>query len=211
MQVVFGEKQKITSTTTPLGGAFLVPPESLWISCREQFADKFKPDTKGFFFAHFNSNLDVASFINKIEDVIELEKKRLPDGLFYHEKSKYSETNLGSVIWVEPSDFWKQCEIRRSLFTLFLRCAQKYKLDSDNFDDALYSTNYVAMTKDAINRFLFGFTTFVKDEVALGSNRTTLKGWVNVFQHKSKNEVKKQLVASDNSEESLIDLNSLWS
>lgn len=178
--------KKVYCVTAPTAGYFSLNNVGLdgelkWENCRERFFNTFIETTPGFYYAVKPSTAKhVAEFIARIEELIELEKIPNPKTLFNFKASSFSETNVSSVLWIEPSDFWKMCEARRSLFTVFTRCALDYNAEKDNFEAALYSNKYVAETKDAVNRFLLGFREF---KLIPG---TTFTGWVNFFRENRK-------------------------
>ena len=58
------------------------------------------------------------------------------------EKSAYRKTPKNTVLWVEPSPFWRACGLRRSVLTAFLRSGLNYSVVGDNFDDAMFSDAY---------------------------------------------------------------------
>lgn len=187
----------------PKTGNFAIDKEDVknlsWQHCRETFGDQFTENTPSLYFCHGADQSEaVASFISKVEDVLhisamEIREERHP--LFFSncEPTVFAKTNRNNIIWVKPSKFWMSVAMRRSLFTVLLRCGRQYNPKADNFQEALYSDNYIVNTKDAVKRFLFGFTDFITDEVAFGNGRRTNKGWVNCFQNKSVDEIRKQL------------------
>ena len=167
------EKKQIPETATVPGpGCFLI--ENAWEKCRDSFARFFSKDTTFFVFSHaadIKIGEAIASFIAKVEKILEVEQ------------SSFCLTNRPYALWIEPSSFWKKCIVRRSLFSALLRAGQQYNPNVDNFEQALYSDVYTAQTKNAVMRFLFGFTKFNEEEARrlLNFNPTPANGWYCVF------------------------------
>lgn len=191
--------------------------EVKWITCREAFANKFNNSTEGFYFScnvekrrwptgdggiPKDYPVNVCEFMYKTESIIS-EFSGISEELC---RSSFAKTNLKSVIWIEPSSFWKSCPMRRSLLSIFLRSSITYSPFCDNYEDALYSYGYSKRTKNAIMRFLFGFTNFKLDQ---GSAVTGRHGWLTFFEKKSDQEVKKHL-QSDGKEFFVLAKDALW-
>ncbi len=169
--------------------------------CRERFAVSFNSDVCSLYFKHpAGKSIDVASFILKTEEVL---------GLKFI--SEFAETNRDTILWIAPSDFWRKCSIRRSLFTIFLRAGNYYDCDKNNYEEALFRQDYVAPTRKAIIRFLFGFTEYTGPEI-VPTGTVSYKGWHSVFENKNEAEVKSMLVSPRKSFPVCGDLfpNSLW-
>lgn len=171
------------------------PKQPNWEHCREQFAGKIDGTINGFFFSHGpNQGENVAGFMAKTEEILELPAR-----------SRYFFTDKDFAMWFEPADFWKPCDMRRSLMTLFLRCGMWYDPEKDNYEQALFgdvtitgdkAREYSQATRLAIMRFLYGFTTFVRPkEMPLPMPGLQKNGWVEVFRGKSIKEIKTLLVA----------------
>lgn len=197
----------------PESGSFAVQPENNkvldWIHCRDTFSNCFTKETEGFYFSHKVDRRRIASFIEKTEMILEQRMEPEPqlrlfaDGLTAHfQASLFQYTNRDHATWVVPCGFWKQIYIRRSLFTLLLRAGQCYDPAIDNYEDALYSISYLHTSKDAVMRFLFGFTDFHVDQWSCG--------WAATFCHKDIDEIREKLIAKDNAEVSLIGVGSIW-
>jgi hypothetical protein len=151
----------------PGPGQFSLEGDELnWEFCRENFSKKFTSNTRGIFFSCAEEQSEfVGEFIEKTEDIL------IKAALQNINKSKFFKTNLNFAIWIEPSSFWLDCPMKRSLFTILLRCGLSYK---DDYEKALYSIHHSKITKDAIQRFLYGFTEFVQEgEILDGIG----KGW----------------------------------
>ena len=175
------KRAKQTQQKPKLGSFALDKPELNWEVCRENFS-KFFPN-KGFFFSHEPKQGEcIVLFLEKIEKILSLRSK-----------SKYAKTNLNFALWIEPAPFWLDCHMRKSLLTLFLRAGIKYHPQEDNFQEALLSQNFIASSKNAVYRFLFGFTEFQgypKMAVGIG------KGWNSYFKNKPDAFVCSQLISS---------------
>lgn len=188
----------------PDAGLFSPEKDELsWQKCREQFAKTFGRDTVGFFFSHEPDKREgITHFIRKCEVVLaEVSEK--------FEPSQFSQTNLNFALWVEPSEFWKVCEMRRSFFTILLRCGLAYQVKDDNFEEALFSQSYTKRTKDATQRFFYGFTRYSgKGERLSGIG----KGWVNSFEKSKVDDIRGRLLLPKGVEQEhcLVGAGSLW-
>jgi hypothetical protein len=192
----FGKIRTKQVNRPPRIGSFAIEgPELKWESCRENFSRVF-PLNKGMFFSHEpNQGEKIAIFIDRVEQILCLKNK-----------TAYAKTNLNFVLWLNPSDFWKECPMKRSLFTVLLRAALKYDPLRDNFQEALLSNSYIVSSKNAVYRFLFGFTKFQGDKKrAIGVG----KGWVSYFKNKSDDFVCTSLVAPRKKKQILA--GNLWS
>ncbi len=186
MQADFKEKKIITSfsTNVSVGSFALDNLPVLFEHCRERFAVSFKPATPAFFFKTENDqSKNVAKLIWKVESLLNVE-----------EMSSFCLTNRKSVVWVKPSNFWKVCPIRRSLFTVLLRAGNAYKAEEDNFEQAIFSHEFVIPTRRAVMRFLFGFTKYV-GEVPKDSGNINTRGWKSLFYNKSDDEITSMLIS----------------
>jgi hypothetical protein len=163
-----------------------------WIHCRERFAGLFNSRIEGFYFSHECDRMQVVKFIEKTEKILE----RPTHCLFQPTQRNYA-------TWVFPSEFWKRCPIHRSLFTLLLRAGQTYNMTSDNYEYTLYAHDYLKQTKEAVMRFLFGFTEFT---IQGGWDI----GWVGTFANKPIEEIRTKLVSPKPVESTLIGVGSLW-
>lgn len=196
-------KNIVNDTTFPQIGSFSIETPINWQKCRETFANLFTSEISGFYFSHGTDNPNASdcifSFILKTEDILRVSGITL-------DSTKISKTNRNFAIWVEPSSFWKDCEFKRSLFTIFLRCGIQY---TENYDNALSSQTYITDTLPAVKRFLFGFTHF--NEVA--DKRFKPRGWVNAFLNKTKDDVKTILTkpSTQENQNNFFGVGSLWS
>lgn len=207
-KVVFGELKEFRQVYAlpPIGNFALdvdPPKEPKWQHCREQFAPQFNRDVKGFYYSTNNCE-DVAEFVVKCEEII---------GIGEH--SSFSKTEKDIVLWVIPSSFWVNCEMKRSFLTMILRCGLNYNREKDNFDDALFSEQFsenkwARETKLATMRFLFGFTYWTGEQPYFSFLNTNKHGWHEEFQNLDIFTVKKRLVSLDKPRESNIGFDTLW-
>lgn len=177
--------------------------------CREKFALHFKTGTVGFYFKHSgfdgttpgNKSKNIAIFIKKTEII-----------LGQTEFSQFALTNRDTIVWVEPSMFWKSCRMRRSLFTILLRAAIAYIPRIDNYEDALFDEKYIISTRYAMMRFLFGFTKYVGPSMDSEGSSYEYKGWKAIFEAKDEFTVKNWLVSpNSNYKKSIPELRkALW-
>lgn len=121
----------------------------IWHTCRELFHTHLS-GLKLFFYAHeVGKGACIAEFISKIENDLDVKPR-----------SKFGPTQRKTIMWIEPSKWWINRAMRRSLFTLLLRTGSNYQLSKDNFEEALYSHHYALDTRYAIERFLKGYTKY---------------------------------------------------
>ncbi len=210
MLVNFGRKKEFNPSHAPYAspavGSFAVHGEMIaWVKCREQFAPKFSSNSDGIYFVHKKGQGEsVAAFIIQAERVL---------GVTYKNRSTFSKTNKDCVIWVGVSSFWKECELRRSLFTILLRAGMNYSIEENNFSKALFSNLYVKDTELAIKRFFFGFVNFKINMIKTESGFIPVrKGWVTIFKNVGSKDVKKMLVQPNkkSSESNFLAAGTLW-
>lgn len=144
-----------------------------WLYCREYFQDESQ-GIKRILFCHKECrSKNIAGFLFRVEETLCLS-----------EKSVLGPTQRYNVSWISVSPWWTKTSMRRSLFTIMLRCGQAYDLKSENFDEALLSVTYARNTQYAIRRFLDGYTKYAGNT----------KGWNNQFKLASDDLVDKLLV-----------------
>lgn len=212
---IFGEVKVINGLYgTPPAGQFaletLASPH--WDHCREQFLGKMKNDLQGFYFSHgANQSENIAYFLAKFEEILEIT-----------DFSSFQKTNISTILWVIPSKFWMNCVLKKSLLTLLLRVGINYNPETNNFDEALFSdgfaeNKYARETKNAIMRFLFGFTeyrgTIPGSDCTWDGGSTLMKhGWHAEFVDAGIPQVCRKLVRSKNTiyEPISIGIESLW-
>jgi hypothetical protein len=183
------------SYNVPPPGAYALQADvvEFW-KCREQFATRFLESHTGFFFSHKpNQGLSIASFLQKIECILDLA-----------EPSVYARCNEPNVLWIEHSKFWSNCIMRRSVLTVFVRCGLLYDPAKNNMDDALFGecwdgslwsqigspNDYARQTRPALMRFLYGFTSYKTDP-------NSRNGWRDNFQNNDEQVIRNRLVSSD--------------
>jgi hypothetical protein len=202
MKLEFGDTKLVEKETSlPINGSFSLGKPLNWKKCREQFARDFDEKTDGFFFSHPNGSSDcIAAFVSKTEDIIEVVSP-LP------ERTRFCRTNVPYALWITPSSFWKECFVRRSLFTILLRCGFEYRPLYDNYEDALKSNIYSQETLPAIRRFLFGYTQFTNNDTVLNG-----RGWRDLFVNKDVEEIRSKLTLPKNAniEKTMIGLGTIW-
>lgn len=187
MKIELKQSKIVNSLNTDVVvGSFAFDSQPLQFeNCRERFASTFNANTTGFYFKHSpEKGESIANFIVKTECVL--------GNLVF---SEFAQTNRDSILWVSPNMFWKQCPMRRSLFTILLRAGNSYNLDLDNYEEALFSNEYIDKTKKAFIRFMMGFTQYVGPDIVT-TGTVWFKGWKSVFEDKNELEIKKMLVSS---------------
>lgn len=182
------EEKHLTQDVTPILGSFMAlnanGSNSEWKKCREQFASNFTATIPGFFFSHKpNNGHNVAAFIAKTEEILALTNK-------LDVYTKFGRTNRLYATWIELTKFWSECECRRSLFTILLRCGDNYDAEADNYEEALDSVGYSKNTIIAVRRFLYGHTRFNK-----ANPGTSGMGWYSLFHGKPIEDVCNLLVS----------------
>lgn len=183
-----------------------------WDHCREQFAVHFDETVSGFYFCHKADCAEaIASFILKFENILHQKNK---SKVKY--ETQFAYTSQTNVLYIELANFWKDCFYKRSLFTLLVRCGQNYT--DDNFDDALFSPNlkesaYLLETKNAVIRFMFGFTKYTGISPPVGTGTVIKHGWREEFCKLTVEEIRNRLVLPDNIAKTIniVGIDSLWS
>lgn len=131
-----------------------------WLFCREYFQDE-STGIKRMLFCHTKHRCkNIASFISIIEDKLQIK-----------EKTTIGPTQRYNISWINVSDWWTKTSMKRSLFTILLRCGVFYKPKEENFEKALMSSVYTRHTEYAVRRFLSGATKYTGKK----------KGWYNQF------------------------------
>ena len=211
MRDLFKEKKSLNCFVQPAIGDFGVEYDNLnsieWHHCREKFAAIFTEDLSGFYFSHYyGRSTDTVCFLNKFEKILDLKQQ-----------SRFANTNKQTIVWIEPCDFWKSCTLKRSLFTIILRCSVNYILNKDNFDDALFGnykeSAYTKDTKLALMRFMYGFTEYAHEFNPTIYNANVIKhGWREEFKGMDLETVRMHLIHPSKLKNKLniIGLESLW-
>jgi hypothetical protein len=148
------------------------PPVIVWLSCRDKFQEILASILAGgFIFTHTNSvGRNVADFIHEAEEILQV-------GAY----TTFQPTGRVDMIWVYPSPFWLSDFLKRSVFTLLLRCGIAY---NGNVEAALGSNIYVQHTKDALARFLSGYTEYKGP-----NNHPSGHGWLMLFKNANRNKI----------------------
>lgn len=154
----------------------------LWDHCREQFAVKFDDKVSGFYFSHPDGReQNVAEFIRKFEKIV---KSSFRGHNFKY--TQFARTSSKTILYLQPSTFWRDCYFKRSLLTILVRCGLNYEIVADNFDDSLFSPHfkenaYLIDTKPAVLRFMFGFTHYTGIAPAIYQTTVLKHGWREEF------------------------------
>lgn len=187
-------------------GSYSVFPEeekffhSYWDTCREQLAKKFTTNSLGFFLSVEKTNVtSVPKFIHFCEKVLHQRKF-----------SRFYSTDLENVIFVKPSNFWKKCYMKRSLFSLLCRIGI-YSHTGDHYENYLFgqvdetrkdkidmSYKYARQTNAALTRFFGGYTNYVGEGPNFSEYFPEKHGWVEEFKNKSADYIKSVLLSDIN-------------
>ncbi len=131
--------------------------QSGWVFCRDRFNTQTNLNEILYCHpAHVGKN--VAEFVHLFE-------KKMNHKKF----TTFSPTNWNRATYIKTSKFWQK-PVRKSLFTALLRAGLKY---SGDFEKALYSIDYLRQTKNAVQRFIDGYTWYV--------GKRPTEGWYNQF------------------------------
>ena len=214
----FMEKQNLVlAYCLPPNGNFGISYEpckvSVWDHCREQFAARFTEKLHEFYFAHKeNKGHDIASFLCKFENIIKINSKNSN-----FKFTKYALTSSPCILFLSISPFWLDCYFKRSLLTMILRCGQNYDVNSDNFDAALFGTNfkessYLIETKSAVLRFMFGFTKYTGIAPVVGQTSVIKHGWKEEFYKLDDAKIRKRLIWPHKTRKTvnIVGVDSLW-
>ena len=181
------------SMSRPQPGNFAMDrPRIEWIHCRERFGWFLNKGIEGFYFSHRNKDAEqVVRFIWKTEEIIE------------QTPSVFGKTNRPYATWIDLG-WWGDTYTKRSLLLMLLRAGLNYDPSKNNYEEALYSEEYLKETKYATMRFLYGFTNCLRES----------KGWRTVFKSMSIPEIKKNLVLPEGKKKEPVVIggpNALWS
>lgn len=170
-----------------------------WDKCREQFAKKFTSSLEGFFFSTYDKfKHGVPLFVRDTEDFLQT-----------NNKSKFYITTRENAVYIEISDFWKKCYMRRSLYSLICRLGLCYDGhswektllgDMPNTSNQDIDANFLMArkTQKAIMRFFMGFTKYIGNLSHLEKEYFPEKhGWVIEFANKTNEQIKQVLVLED--------------
>jgi hypothetical protein len=186
----FLKGQKNINSLSPNFGAFgyYTQVSIQWLACRDGWQNTPQQTLKdrGMFFCVESFKIpDLAKFLHIIEYKLKVKTY-----------TKFQRTNLADVIWLKLSPFWLKGLMRRSFFTLLLRCGRDYKITEDNFEEALFSHAYSSQSKLAVERFLNGYTCYkgMEKYIVNGNYSYAPPGWHSVFAYASSYTVRKLLV-----------------
>ncbi len=169
-------------------------------NCRERLARHFTPTSSGFYMGVLEKEIEnCPRFMWKVEELLKLK-----------EHSNFAPTKTKGLLWVQPCQWWKDCIMRRSLFTALIRAGIYYDLKKDNFEQSLFSAQYLNSTKRALMRFLFGFTKYVGPELDTNpGSGLIVRGWSEIFSNATDDLVKGYLTWPE-SDPLKLSVNSLW-
>ena len=155
LQVAQGSFSKVSGVA--YDGAWIA---RRWYYCREWFHDQ-SHGVRRILYTHKSGKTDnLAHFIRKVERRLKVEPK-----------TEIGPTQRKTISWVRVSPWWTNSSMKRSFFTMMLRCGQNYDIDKEDFNDALYSIAYTRETEYAVKRFLAGYTLYAG----------YTKGWYQAF------------------------------
>jgi hypothetical protein len=121
-----------------------------WVTCRDTFQnfDSNEMQKHGFFIT-MNKQIDFCTFMARIEDTLNIPQ------------SVYQKTEYEWITHCKPSPWWFTMRIRKSFYSLILRCAFYYDLAKDNFEEAIYNLYaFARQSKTAVRKFLKGYTHY---------------------------------------------------
>ena len=175
MRVTQGSFSKVKRTSLTLGNEEIWQANK-WYFCREWFQQDSQGVTRLLYSHGQRQTEDVARFIRKVENKLKLKNK-----------SRIGPTQRSTISWIKVVPFWTKTSMRRSFFTMMLRCSQNYDWVENNFEEALFSIRYTLETAYAVRRFLKGNVRY--------TGKTT--GWHDEFKYRSKEKIDRLLVKPD--------------
>lgn len=116
-------------------------------NCRDVLLTRMNEETRVLGFFSSSPPIDINSINHFFEEFIE-QKLGIKESVIFHL------SNIPDLIVVEIGQFWRENIVRRSLFSLFLRCAALYKLNT--LDESIQNYPTARTAKNAINYFLEG-------------------------------------------------------
>lgn len=131
-----------------------------WLYCREYFQDESNGIRRMLFCHTAHRCKNIAAFICSVEDKLNVEEKTI-----------IGPTQRYNISWINVSSWWAKTSMKRSLFTILLRCGVGFRPKENNFEEALFSSVYTRHTEYAVRRFMQGYTTYTGRK----------KGWYNQF------------------------------
>lgn len=205
MKILFAPPKHVTEVKKERRtGRFSLSSDPLtWVGCRDHFLNVFRADSPGFFMTIPSGEHEkVPAFVLKTEEIIDINSLGFTN-------SRFALTNRSYVIWIDPSLFWRGCEMRRSFFSALLRAGLEYHPEKNNYEEALYKRDYFRTTKSATIRFLFGHTEFASNR---RGRTASSRGWVSAFAREDEKSVRRKLLLPEDRNKctSLIGVGSLW-
>ena len=131
-----------------------------WLYCREYFQDESNGIRRMLFCHSAHRCKNISAFINILENKLNLSEKTI-----------IGPTQRYNISWINVSPWWTKSSMKRSLFTILLRCGVNFRPKENNFEQALFSSIYTKHTEYAVRRFIEGYTTYTGKK----------KGWYNQF------------------------------
>ena len=131
-----------------------------WLYCREYFQEESSGIRRMLFCHTAHRCKNIAAFVSQLENKLGIEEKTI-----------IGPTQRYNISWIRLSPWWSSTSMKRSLFTIFLRCGVFYKIKDNNFEDAVFSSIYTRNTRYAVQRFLEGNTRYTGKK----------SGWYNQF------------------------------
>lgn len=124
--------------------------------CREYFQEESHGLRRMFYVCERHKSRHVTALISKVEDMIGVKPR-----------SYMGPTQRNNIMWIMPSPWWVEAEMKRSLFTALLRLGEKYQPEEDNFESLLFGQEYgtfnlyTRTTEYAVRRFFKGYTRYM--------------------------------------------------
>ena len=173
MRITQGSFSKVRHSSRTCRTGEEVWQANKWYFCREWFQQESQGVTRLLYSHSKHQTEDVARFIRKVENKLKLK-----------DKSRIGPTQRSTISWIKVVPFWTKTSMRRSFFTMMLRCSQNYDWVENNFEEALLSIRYTSNTEYAVRRFLKGNVRY--------TGKTT--GWYDEFKYRSKEKIDRLLV-----------------
>jgi hypothetical protein len=143
-------------------------------SCREGFHRNNRILSSLLFSHSLGEGQKIAHFIRKTEKKLGLKKF-----------TQCGPTNVPSISWFKINPFWNKNPLRKTLFTILLRCGRRFSPQHNNFKTALDSNSYILETRPAVDYFFKGNT------IPTRKCQRSWRGWFRSFHNKTMADVKK--------------------
>lgn len=205
MNISFAPQKRVSEVKKERkSGKFSISCDPLtWIGCRDHFLTTFAADIPGFFMTIESGRYEnVPAFVLQTEEILDIQNLGFPS-------SRFARTNRSYVLWIDPSLFWRESEMKRSFFSALVRAGLEYRPEENNYEEALYKRDYFRTTKSATIRFLYGHTEFRANH---NRRMASARGWVSAFSREDERSVRRKLLLPEDRKEctSLIGVGSLW-